>query len=1030
MNNFIVEVKEKDGWKNVTAVFPYTSGDLLDERLDEAKVTFFSRTKAYLPLTEFRITFYKNQDLNQRDNDADDKNVEYFILANDNSAEYPAGSGKYRHEVYLIERTKLLEGVLCPSLTFTNSLILNYKSTINSRVYATSFSQSNPLPSSFDGISDITTPIVSVVPYITPSVETVGEAVIEAANDSSSIFEEFEYYNAVFDPASQSMLYSSYNIYLDNTLLAENLTDIYQITPQEMLGKTKLRIDYTITTGIYNYAAQSWSYFQYSVRFEIEILKQNYTLKPYTITDCVNRVLELAEPLREGENPRFSFDGVTYTDGTATSYRQGSQAEKYEKIQAPEFTMTQSTLREQLKVIGSYIHAEPWLDENNVIHFLEYGVQKQSGIAGSPYISNTLKTDINQYCTDIRSNAQNLVSSLGFARGVITDPSPKLYRSLRAEAMYVRVNEQNGIAQTVYPIYSVEKVECGLLSAAENTATEPFNGWIYEPKDITPYVFEATEYGANLNSFNGGYPYSKKWAIYYTMGQKGLHGLFFQVTAPKDPADEPFAISNILAAVNGLSSDTVHQMIIKKGAQRLAFKITYKPITPAFISHGKQYYISGDTPYTQIFNQGENLIETQYFGENMKGVAARLGNIEQTRTYMLSSRKQIPKTGEMLDGYAISAVHVEYMPKYIKCTLGLSKDFNRISEYVGVNSVKRMYEISERQAINRDILYKEYIVITDDASLPNDNGTLFKNIYGFINAFGNYLDSIDYLVKAFIFQGYKKDNTSLLSSIILPCIGRSFGNTIHFSATLKDNYSAGDAVEWKKYNDDIKGRWQIDTPYTDFYGRIYWANLQLLHGFSQNISSAGTIPSTSGVYNFVSFGNMNIDNMNSKKMRLRKDNREILTFNIEAEFKAASPDLIIGSELAANSRFISTNKPNIKVYMTKDELNNLNEFWEFDSNNSTSVNTILSVSGGDSLIKITLPYTAPNYKNFVICTVPDNTEEQYVDEDGNIQTLNINQSRKILLAGEITDKFVSNNENGPPSNVTYTRTLYFRIKRS
>jgi hypothetical protein len=391
---------------------------------------------------------------------------------------------------------------------------------------------------------------------------------------------------------------------------------------------------------------------------------------------------------------------------------------------------------------------------------------------------------------------------------------------------------------------------------------------------------------------------------------------------------------------------------------------------------------------------------------------------------MLSSRAQIPKTGEMLDGYAISAVHVEYMPKYIKCTVGLSKDFNRISEYIGVNSVKRMYEISERQAINRDILYKEYIVITDDASLPNDDGTLFKNFYGFIDAFGNYSNSIDYLVKAFIFQGYKKDNTSLLSSIILPCIGRSFGNTIHFSATLKDNYSAGDAVEWKKYNNAIKGRWQIDTPYTDFYGRIYWANLQLLHGFSQNISSAGTIPSTSSVSIFNSFGDMN-----SKKMRLRKDNREILTFNIEAEFKAASPDLIIGSELAANSRFISTNKPNIKVYMTKDELNNLNEFWEIDGSNSTSVGTELSVSGYYSWIKITLPYTAPNYKNFVICTVPDNTEEQYVDEDGNIQTLNINQSRKILLAGEITDKFVSNNEN-LPTNIKYTRTLYFRIKRS
>ena len=81
MNNFKVEIKENEEWNEVSAVFPYVSGDLLDERLDEASVTFFSRTKAYSPLTEFRITFYKNQDLNQPNDDSQGKNAEYFILA-------------------------------------------------------------------------------------------------------------------------------------------------------------------------------------------------------------------------------------------------------------------------------------------------------------------------------------------------------------------------------------------------------------------------------------------------------------------------------------------------------------------------------------------------------------------------------------------------------------------------------------------------------------------------------------------------------------------------------------------------------------------------------------------------------------------------------------------------------------------------------------------------------------------------------------------------------------------------------------
>ena len=117
---FTLEIKQGGEWQRVTSVFPFISGELLDERLDEGSITFFDRTKAHKPLTEFRIAFYKGAVGEEPDNDIYGKNTEYFILANDNSAEYPVGSGVYKHEAYIIERTKLLEGVLCPSITFTN----------------------------------------------------------------------------------------------------------------------------------------------------------------------------------------------------------------------------------------------------------------------------------------------------------------------------------------------------------------------------------------------------------------------------------------------------------------------------------------------------------------------------------------------------------------------------------------------------------------------------------------------------------------------------------------------------------------------------------------------------------------------------------------------------------------------------------------------------------------------------------------------------------------------------------------------
>ena len=98
-NTFRLFIEQGGAYQEVRAVFPFTSGELLDERLDEAKVLFFSEEKAYKPLTEFMVDF----------NESGTVSEEYYILANDNAAEYPSGSGVYRHEVYLIERTKLLE---------------------------------------------------------------------------------------------------------------------------------------------------------------------------------------------------------------------------------------------------------------------------------------------------------------------------------------------------------------------------------------------------------------------------------------------------------------------------------------------------------------------------------------------------------------------------------------------------------------------------------------------------------------------------------------------------------------------------------------------------------------------------------------------------------------------------------------------------------------------------------------------------------------------------------------------------------
>lgn len=120
MNNFFVYSKQNDIWKKLegVSVFPFNYGKLLDEKLNEAYLVIAkSQVKSYKPTTEIRI------DLIESARTAQEKTTsQYYIVARDNAIERPVGFGLYRHKIYLIERTKRLEGIVPKRIMFKNNL--------------------------------------------------------------------------------------------------------------------------------------------------------------------------------------------------------------------------------------------------------------------------------------------------------------------------------------------------------------------------------------------------------------------------------------------------------------------------------------------------------------------------------------------------------------------------------------------------------------------------------------------------------------------------------------------------------------------------------------------------------------------------------------------------------------------------------------------------------------------------------------------------------------------------------------------
>ena len=977
-NTFSVEIKKDGVFQAVEGtVFPLTWGELLDERLDEAYITLYKSTeKAYKPLTEVRIILRKGEQT---------VDTLYFIVASDNATEYPIGSGKYKHKLYLIERTKILEGVLCQTITFTNAM---------GKVYTNAARPVKP-----EWGNNWSFPVKDTAEYKSPVV--LGENInVYSAKEFGSSLDFSDFGDMSFFVNETSYVTVNGKEYK------------YDETPAALAEAINV-ISYNMSINGSSSSTGSVTQITATATYNIIGVQNRYPTKKNTITDVVNRILELAEPVFKDSNgnyvkaPRFTFNE--------------DQAKKYDNVLAPDFSMTQCTLREQLKVVGGYIHAEPYLDENNKIWFLEYGSTKGRELAGKN-VYNSASIDINQYCTEIRTNAQNLVNSLDYAAGVIIDPASGFSRSLRTEAMYTRISDQNGIVQTQFPIYSVQSLKCGITEYGKTEEWLPLT-------DITHYLFEQTEYNAVLSNYSGEYPNSKQYAVYYTQGAKNIGGLFFKAPSILGAYGEHFAITHILEkAQDDKKLAEIADKIENGNVGYLTFQVTYKPIFSAFLSHGKQLHINGETEFSQIYNQSENLIETQYFGENIKGVAARLGNIEQERTYILQNYSDIPAVGELVDDYAVSAVNVEFQPTYIKATVGLTKDFNRISQYVGVSSVKRMYEISERDTYRRNVLIKEKVIFSTAYDSNAVGKTILKNTEPITNVFSpsTIISNKTRISAAYVTCTDKK--SADIKRFYLPAVGCAEGNTVSLNFAFKDNYSAGDMVQY--IDGTVSGFWQNDVPYTDYYGKVYYMQFAFVSFITGGVSGNFPFdtPKTETERHFDG-SDYYMPVYTKDKYVVRKDSREELSVNYEFEIKTDLPDLIIGSALASYCSLIREIPYSyVEIYDIRDTSINIGKFQKTIptvkiSNPNFPLGYYYAAAPGFYKIQAVelkndnvATYITANYEKFsghgwVIATPISQSVEKVEDEDGNVtEQVTVTGGEILLASNKPIQAFVQNGE--------------------
>ena len=609
----------------------------------------------------------------------------------------------------------------------------------------------------------------------------------------------------------------------------------------------------------------------------------------YTVADVVNRLLKYGVTRRDGiEAQKYFFDDTTTN---------------FASITAPEFYFTRSTLFDALMQVGGFVHGIPRLrypTDNDKATFGTSceGVVTFDLLGGNVDITDSLSNalryeetniGIDEYCGEITAWVDNFLNSSNDGQGVIKSPAAESYKTVRAEDGEIIINADTMIIPTEFPIYRIVKLEMGYINPECRSIAVG---------DISAYVYESAEYSTLASSKDGVFPNAKKYALRYEQGQRNITQLNF-VADSITAAGQNYAIYNIVNRETGCN-------LSASDYKKLAFRVTYIPYISLRATQRKAL-VGWNDKIGLIFNQNANSVESLSFGERLKGTIAKLSYPTITRTYVFVDYTQIPKVGEILDGNYIAKVDIAYEKIFIKATLTLMPNYNKVAEYLAINSNYRLYDVSEKQSVERFVLYSENCIVGNEETSESSNTSMTVEVQKFLNTF--YQDTaLSSPITAAVCETYEANNPTAINRFAFPAIATPLGNSILINFRFEDNFSAGNKATDYDYESNYRNL-QQPVPYGNVYGEFEkikidfsrYLNLTDLNSWSAQAPSGACckIPLFEGDITGVIFST------GTNPLLVSKDSREAINIVYQLHFVANRETIVIGSALTSNCSYVS-----------------------------------------------------------------------------------------------------------------------------
>lgn len=598
----------------------------------------------------------------------------------------------------------------------------------------------------------------------------------------------------------------------------------------------------------------------------------------------------------------------------------------------------QKNLWEIMVEVGNYIHAIPELvfgtDDRFMITFNRLGRTDEQHKDGTK-VSLFNSRSVEDYISATSSYITNMVQLGGYVEEWV---SPK--------TTHEQLLVSNDTAQIIVSKPIIELLDIKVRRNSDGAIA-----------DLTEYIYEENVY--KTLSIDYTVIPNRGIALYYKLGTNIIAGGDYQLPQANTNIYTDYAIKKaIYSAFNGypvLAPAPQSGYWTNYKVNDYSFFVRYRTKDSVRQNHIRpdlrKYLLNSKwdryPEHNQFNNQTDVVIDSIKFGNQMYGKLIRTGNNTYEKTEWNDSWGNIKHKGELyrIDGelyYVAKVTHTIYHSCIIS-KITFSKDYNELSNIIGIPSEPRFYEISEQSLIWREFAINDLLLLTDDETQLAYNGNYvldYNHLASLIAGVGT--DFAKYAVT--VFKGDKDTSgydqtvgqSDLYLEVINPINAYSSETTLTYEYDMEDNYSAGNkviATEQISNETPSKGSynslWAVK--YTDIYGRASLMDFYILGSIgtptAAEIMAFPECPITTkdnSASNFI--GKQDVlatnvrafdTNFNGRGIGLLKDCREAISVNYNLQMVTNSDTFVISPYV------FLPRKSNVRIVLLAEEVNKL-----------------------------------------------------------------------------------------------------------